>query len=83
MEACDRYRFRTFHHYLVARRGGAVCGVLPLALVSSLLFGKSLVSVPFGVYGGYLADDDDAARALLVRAKEIGERAGVKYVEIR
>ncbi|MCW5570588.1 MAG: hypothetical protein KIT78_05795, partial [Steroidobacteraceae bacterium] len=39
-------------HYLVARAGGEVRGVLPLAEVKSRLFGHSLVSTPFCVYGG-------------------------------
>lgn len=71
------------HHYLVARRDGKVAGVFPLAFVKSILFGKSLVSVPFGVYGGVLADDDASARALLEEARAIGEKGGAKYVEMR
>ena len=39
-------------HYLLAERGGAIVGVLPLAEVKSRLFGHALVSLPFGVYGG-------------------------------
>jgi hypothetical protein len=38
-------------------------GVLPLAHVKSMLFGNSLTSLPFAVYGGVVADDDEAARA--------------------
>ena len=49
------FRHRT--HYLVARRNGEVCGVLPLAEIRSRLFGHSLVSLPFAVYGGPAADD--------------------------
>jgi FemAB-related protein (PEP-CTERM system-associated) len=39
-------------------------GVLPLAEVRSRLFGHALVSLPFAVYGGPLADDAATARAL-------------------
>ena len=42
----------TARHYLLAERGGAIVGVLPLAEVKSLLFGHALVSLPFCVYGG-------------------------------
>src|ERR1700722_8373247 len=39
-------------------------GVLPLTHIKSRLFGNSLVSAGFGVYGGILAADAEAARAL-------------------
>lgn len=77
---------RTFgyrDYSLVATRAGAVSGVLPLFLVRNLPTGKSLVSTPFGVYGGICADDPETARALLDRARELGERLGVRYVELR
>jgi FemAB-related protein (PEP-CTERM system-associated) len=44
-------------HYLLAERAGEVVGVLPLAELKSPLFGHSLVSTPFCVYGGVLAAD--------------------------
>lgn len=77
---------RAFGHrsrYLCAERGGTLVGVLPLAEVKSLLFGHCLVSTPFCVYGGELAADEEAARALLRAACELGERLGVGYVEMR
>ncbi len=48
------FRHRT--HYLVAERGGRLSGVLPLAQIESVLFGRSLVSLPFAVYGGRRVD---------------------------
>ena len=39
-------------HYLIAERGGAVTGVLPLTHVKSRLFGSSLISNAFAVQGG-------------------------------
>ena len=44
-------------HYLVALRDGVLCGLLPLGEVKHLLFGHSLISVPFCVCGGVLADE--------------------------
>jgi FemAB-related protein (PEP-CTERM system-associated) len=70
-------------HYLMLRRGGRVAGVLPLAKVSSFLFGTTFVSVPFAVYGGIVADDEEAARALLARAAALAQSSGAKYVEMR
>ena len=45
------------HHYVFAERDGAITGVLPLAQVKTLLFGDTLISMPFCVYGGPLAVD--------------------------
>jgi len=70
-------------HYLLAERGATICGVLPLAEIRSRLFGHSLVSLPFGVYGGPASTDADAADALIVAADELGQRLGVSHVELR
>lgn len=75
------YRFRPRH--LLARRGGAIVGVLPLVYVASPLLGRSLISAAFGVGGGLLADDAEAAEALGARALEMGRELGVNYVELR
>ncbi len=69
--------------HLVAERGGAICGVLPLTDVGSPLFGRSLVSVAFATGGGVLADDDAAAQALGHAALDLGRRLGVRHVELR
>src|SRR5580698_6887964 len=51
-------------HYLLAERDGAIVGVLPLGHVRSPLFGNTLISVPFCVYGGPLAVEQEAFAAL-------------------
>lgn len=70
-------------HYLLAEAGGRIRGVLPLAQVRSRLFGNSLVSTPFCVYGGILADDGPAFDALRDHACELARRLGVDYLEMR
>lgn len=70
-------------HYLVAERARQVVGVLPLAEMKSLLFGHALVSTPFCVYGGVLADDGDVCHALEDAAVDLGARLGVDHVEFR
>ncbi len=69
--------------YLMAMRGDRVAGVFPLARVDSRLAGTLLVSVPYGVYGGTLADDDEAHRALLDRAMTLADQAGAQWLDIR
>jgi len=75
------FRHRT--HYLVARRNGEVCGVLPLAEIRSRLFGHSLVSLPFAVYGGPAADDAEAAQALIAAAADVTRARKADHLELR
>jgi FemAB-related protein (PEP-CTERM system-associated) len=70
-------------HPLIAERDGRVVGVLPLARVKSLLFGDALVSTPFCVYGGAVATDPMARRALEDRACALATDLGVDYLELR
>jgi FemAB-related protein (PEP-CTERM system-associated) len=69
--------------FLYAERQGEIVGVLPLAEVKSRIFGHSLVSLPFCVYGGVAASDDHAQRALVETAENIGQRLRVDYLELR
>jgi FemAB-related protein (PEP-CTERM system-associated) len=62
---------------------GKTCGLLPLAHVHSLLFGRFLVSLPYLNYGGVLADDDRIARLLIDRAVALAGELGVRYLELR
>lgn len=77
---------RAFGHetcYLAARRGGAVVGVLPLALIRSWIFGSRAVSLPFLNYGGVLAHDGQVAQALLEGASAVARARGATYLELR
>lgn len=70
-------------HYLWAVQQGVVVGVLPLAEVRSALFGHSLISTPFCVYGGILASTPEAHAALERAACDIARRLQVDYLEMR
>jgi FemAB-related protein (PEP-CTERM system-associated) len=70
-------------HYLYAERDGAIVGVLPLAQVKSMLFGHSLVSLPFAVYAGVAAADEEAAQALEAEAERIAQQLGAEHLEFR
>ncbi len=77
---------RTFRHdarYLIAEDDGGVVGVLPLVGVRSIFFGRSLVSVPFGVYGGILAKTAAATQGLVLEARRISREFGAQYAELR
>lgn len=70
-------------HYLLATRGEQLVGVLPLAEIRSRLFGNALISTPFCVYGGVLADDPASAMALEEAACGLAADLGVDYLELR
>jgi FemAB-related protein (PEP-CTERM system-associated) len=70
-------------HYLMAERDGAVVGVLPLGHVRSALFGNTLISVPFCVYGGPLAAEREAFSALVEAAAALLPRSRATALEFR
>lgn len=78
-----RRAFRHTPHYLLAEQDGAIVGVLPLGQVKTALFGHSLISVPFCVYGGPLAAEPGVATALLDAAVALQARLGAGVLEIR
>lgn len=69
--------------YLQAERGRDLVGILPLAQVKSRLFGNALVSLPFAVYGGIVADDLEASEALENEAERLAKRLEVDHLEYR
>jgi FemAB-related protein (PEP-CTERM system-associated) len=79
LERCFGHRT----HYLVAERGAELAGVLPLAEVKSLLFGHSLVSLPFCAVAGVASSDPEASSALTNAARALGERLGTEHLELR
>ena len=75
-----------YHHvtwFLYAEDHGRILGVLPLAQVKSLLFGHSLVGLPFTVYGGVAAVDPQAVVALEAQAQQIAKQLGAAHLELR
>jgi FemAB-related protein (PEP-CTERM system-associated) len=70
-------------HFLQATQADRVTGVLPLAFVKSRLFGNSLTSLPFCVYGGVAADDAASAQALEDAAEALARRLDVPHLELR
>jgi FemAB-related protein (PEP-CTERM system-associated) len=69
--------------YLCAKNGDRIVGILPLVVMKSLLFGRCVVSLPFFNYGGILADDNEAAEALLVSAQAVAREERASHIEFR
>ena len=70
-------------HFLYALQSDKIIGVLPLVQQKSMLFGHVLVSTPFCVYGGAIADSDAIRINLENAALNLGEKLAVDYVELR
>ncbi len=69
--------------YLSALRGERLAGVLPMFLVPSRVAGRLLVSVPYAVGGGILADDEDTTCALFESAKRVAEQRNCASIDLR
>jgi FemAB-related protein (PEP-CTERM system-associated) len=78
-----RTAFSHTSHYAFAERDGAITGVLPLVRVKTRLFGDTLISNPFCVYGGPLAADAETEAALLSHATSLLARTGASALEFR
>ena len=70
-------------HYLMAMEGDEILGILPLVFMKSILFGRSLVSLPFFNYGGIYADRLDIRQLLLQEAVGLANREKASYIELR
>ena len=70
-------------HYLLAESDGDIVGVLPLTEINSRLFGHSLVSNAFCVYGGIVAVSEAARAALDLAAQQLARQLNVGHLEYR
>ncbi|MGH7855710.1 MAG: FemAB family XrtA/PEP-CTERM system-associated protein, partial [Candidatus Binatia bacterium] len=77
---------RSFGHRplaLAAYSGERITGVFPMVFMSSFLFGRFAVSLPFVNYGGLLANGPDVERALWSEAVARARAGGSRYLEAR
>ena len=70
-------------YFLIAERGQETVGVMPLATVRWGLGQSALVSAPYCVLAGAIADDDSIQRSLEHAAIEQGRRCGARFLEVR
>jgi FemAB-related protein (PEP-CTERM system-associated) len=70
-------------YFLYAEDERRIVGILPLAQVKSALFGNTLSSLPFCVYGGIVADSKEVAEALRAEACRLAQNLNVGALELR
>lgn len=76
----NEYRFKPM--YLMAKEDGKVVGVFPILLLKNLR-GRRLVSLPFSIYGGPLADGAEITSALIWKCMEMVKEGKASSVEIK
>jgi FemAB-related protein (PEP-CTERM system-associated) len=69
--------------YLTALRGDRPVGVLPLVAFKSMIFGRSLISLPYTSYAGLLSTEPAASAALVSAALSAARDFGANHVELR
>src|SRR5262245_27156097 len=75
------YGHRAF--YLWAHEDGKVKGILPLILLRRVLFGRSLVSLPFLDDGGICADDETTRLELYRHAAKLCDEQDADLLDLR
>jgi len=70
-------------YFLYVENEGNIQGILPLVHINSVLFGNSLVSTAFCVYGGIVANDEQSFRELDQAACRLADELGVDCLEMR
>jgi FemAB-related protein (PEP-CTERM system-associated) len=70
-------------HDLLAWRGTALVGVLPLVKCRGPWGGAHLISMPYAVYGGPIGDSHEIEAALCAAAVEMAEEERVGRLELR
>lgn len=63
--------------------GTRTTGLLPLAFIQSLLFGRFLVSLPYLNSNGVMAGDEPTSRVLIDRAVQLADELKVRHLELR
>ncbi|MGB6833424.1 MAG: FemAB family XrtA/PEP-CTERM system-associated protein [Candidatus Acidiferrum sp.] len=74
------FGFQSCYYY--AERDGQITGILPLFLVNNWIIGRCLHSVPFGVYGGICAADQESHDALLASVKQLAVAKQVEHLDL-
>ncbi len=70
-------------YFLYTEDQGKITGILPLVHIKSFLFGNSLSSCAFCVYGGIVADNKETYQELDKKACQLAEELGVDHLEMR
>lgn len=77
----ESFAHDTYFYYV--EQAGEITGILPLVHIKSHLFSNALISNAFCVYGGIIADNEQAFIALRDKAQTLARELQVDYLEMR
>lgn len=77
----EAYGHRCWFYYV--EHQGEILAVLPLAQINSWLFGNKLISLPFAVSAGVLAQNQAAMDLLIAQAQSLAAELNVDCLELR
>ena len=69
--------------YFIAVEDQKICGILPLFRIRTLQFSWKVLSIPFAVYGGILADQSEKEQSLLDFAIKFTDQKSINHLELR
>lgn len=69
--------------YFYAECEGRIVGIAPAFLISNWVMGRCLISLPFAVYGGVCAENEEIRQALTEHLERFAEMDRVEYLELR
>jgi FemAB-related protein (PEP-CTERM system-associated) len=69
--------------YFYTERGGRITAIAPLFRISNWVLGRCLLSVPFGVYAGICAEEEESRQRLLKHVMDLAHSEQVDYLELR
>ncbi len=69
--------------YVTALRAGEIVAGVPLCVVRSLLGGTMVVSMPYGVYGGVLGEDEAAVELVYREARAFAQSVDARVLDFR
>ncbi len=70
-------------YYLLAEDEGKIVGILPLFLLKNIFFDNIMISLPFAIYGGADADNENIETLLIEEAKSLTRKTKAQYLELR
>ena len=74
------FGFQSFYFY--SERDGQITAIVPLFFVANWVIGDCLHSVPFAVYGGICAADQESRDVLLAHVKQLAVRKQVEHLDL-
>lgn len=78
---------KTYGHpafYLLAEKtNGEIAGILPLVHLKHMLFGNSLISIPFFDMAGLVADNESVRQLLIEKAVVLAKKVETPVIELR